>query len=324
MVFEGPVDATSVRPVAILLAALLIPLLNVPSAGTGSGSETLDVEVTLAAREAPGAFQLPVLVAVTSDSRPVVGAIVRLSSTPNSAFVPDEGETGSDGNFRSVILTPDVKNETVVAVIARATFKGANESLGSAALLVWPDDATGKIVAKISVSPKVVRAGDSALISVNVSDSTGARVGNATVVVITDEWVELSTSSGLTSANGSFVTVVRAKPSDSDRFVEIRVQAFKRGLRAAEATERIIVGRYVTEASIWERGGGWIVLVVALLVAIGLFLVLHYKYVRGAAVITPGVAPPALPGSGPSTIPGTPQPPGAEGTFIRNLPSAPK
>jgi hypothetical protein len=238
---------------------------------------------------------------------------VNLTASPSAAFVPEQGETGADGAFRSVMLAPLVSSETVVAVIAMASFKGSNRTLGSAALLVWPEDTNLSLSASISVGRKVLRDGESSEVEVNVSGPGGERVENATVVLLAPDLLEFAPQSGLSSANGSFRATVRASASPDDRYVEIRAQAFKRGMRGAEAIERVIVARSVTEASIWERAGGWIVLAAALLAAMALFLVLHFKYVRGpAAPAAPVVvAPPPMPSQPPAATAPPPAPAGA-------------
>ncbi|MGH7340381.1 MAG: hypothetical protein ACREKH_07815, partial [Candidatus Rokuibacteriota bacterium] len=216
----------SIAPLLYLAPLLLVLLSPFATAGPSpAAAEALQVDVSLPAREAPESLQLPVDVTVTLDARPVTGAIVRLTASPSAAFVPEEGETGPDGSFRSVMLTPHVMNDTVVAVIARVTFKGGNESFGSVPLLVWPENGPERLAVGLALSRTVLRAGEESQVSVNVSNAAGGAVENATVVVITGEFLELSASTGSTSANGSFRMVVRARPSDADRYVELRVQA---------------------------------------------------------------------------------------------------
>ncbi|HKZ93842.1 MAG TPA: NosD domain-containing protein [Candidatus Bathyarchaeia archaeon] len=161
---------------------------------------------------------------VTYNSEAVEGATVALASDRGGSFTPQSGSTDSEGWFKFGYKAPQTLTQQNVTLTATVTKIGYWAGSDQVKLSVSPRTLSVEVTA----NPTTVDSRDNASMTVHVA-SDGMPVANATVTVLSDVTGEFSSTTGLTDANGDFLTAFTTPETATLIDITISASATKSG-----------------------------------------------------------------------------------------------
>ena len=211
-----------------------------------TGTMVVDVSVLKQGSRLNSGESTDVLVSVTNESGPIVGADVELTPTNGTIGVPI-GVTDSTGRYTATYTAWTVTDITSVFITAKVTKSGHTETFGQTSVAVYPPAGRMSINVVFTPNKRTLSSNEAVQLTIDVSDEADSSIkitGASITIAIVPDGVggQLSVASGTTDSNGRLQTQFSAAVSVDTNFA-LQITVMKAGYEDGAKSVGVVVSR---------------------------------------------------------------------------------